>query len=238
MIKLTETRRKRIKSFIKEKPYLVKLYRLRQNKAFFKKRLSVLIKGKNNVINKSSSVLCIGCRIDIIGSNNAIICDDLCLLNKVTFFIRGNNNIIHLKRDVNFFRGGELWIEDNNCRIDVGENTTFEDVHLAVTEDNSRLAIGEDCMFAYGIDIRTGDSHSILNESTLERINSPADVVIGNHVWVAAHCSILKGVKIAKNSVVATRSVVTKKYEESNILIGGVPAKKLKGAITWDRRRL
>ena len=36
------------------------------------------------------------------------------------------------------------------------------DVHIAVTEPGSKVQIGKECMFANDIDIRTGDSHSIL----------------------------------------------------------------------------
>lgn len=230
--------KEKLKNAVKRRPLLVKLHRINQNNAFFKKRLNRIIKGKNNKIKIANSVLFMNSKIDIKGNNNTIFIEDLCLFNKVTFFIRGNNNFIHLKKDVNFFRGGELWIEDNNCSINIGKNTTFEDAHLAVTEDNSKIIIGEDCMFAYGIDVRTGDSHSILNAGTLKRINPAADVVVENHVWVGAHCSILKGSYILNNSVVATRSIVTKKMEESNVILAGIPAKKIKDGITWDRRRL
>lgn len=93
-------------------------------------------------------------------------------------------------------------------------------------------------MFAYDIDIRTGDSHSIIDTLTNERINYAQNIHIGNHVWIASHVSILKGVHIADSSVVATRAVVTRSFEEKNILIGGMPAKKLKENIAWDRQRI
>jgi acetyltransferase-like isoleucine patch superfamily enzyme len=92
-------------------------------------------------------------------------------------------------------------------------------------------------MFANDIDLRTGDSHSIIDSLSSERINYAQDINIGNHVWVASHVSILKGVHISDNSVVATRAVVTKSFQENNILIGGMPAKKIKENINWDRQR-
>ena len=128
-----------------------------------------------------------------------------------------------------------MWIEDNDCEIRIGTRTTFEDVHFSVTEPKSKIIIGEDCMFAYDIDLRTGDSHSIIDSTTMKRINYAKNVEIDNHVWVASHVSILKGVKISPNSVVATRSTVTKIFDKSGVLIGGTPAKVLKENITWDR---
>src|SRR5450759_1692287 len=93
-------------------------------------------------------------------------------------------------------------------------------------------------MFAYDIDLRTGDSHSILDSTTMKRTNYARNVEIADHVWVASHVSILKGVKLLKNTVVATRSVVTKSFEKEGILIGGTPVKVLKEGITWDRKRI
>jgi acetyltransferase-like isoleucine patch superfamily enzyme len=93
-------------------------------------------------------------------------------------------------------------------------------------------------LFAYDIDIRTGDSHSIIDTITNERVNHARDVIIGNHVWVAAHVSILKGSYISDNSVIATRALVTKRFEVPNILIGGIPARKIKSNINWDRKRI
>ncbi|MGS0525300.1 hypothetical protein ACU8V7_09025 [Zobellia nedashkovskayae] len=85
------------------------------------------------------------------------------------------------------------------------KNSTFEDTHLAVTEPSSKVTIGVDCMFANTIDIRTGDSHSIIDIKSNKRINYAKNIIIGNHVWVGAHSSILKGATIADNSIVATR---------------------------------
>lgn len=92
-------------------------------------------------------------------------------------------------------------------------------------------------MFSYDIDIRTGDSHSIINTISNERINYAKDIFIGNHVWVASHVSVLKGVHIFDNSIIASRSVVTKTFKEGNIIIGGIPAKKLKENVNWAKER-
>jgi len=156
----------------------------------------------------------------------------------VIIFISGNHNQIHLSKEVKFNRGGELWIEDENCELYIGMNSTFEDAHIAVTEPNTKIVIGVDCMFANNIDVRTGDSHSIIDAKTNKRINHAKNVIIGDHVWVGAHCSILKGVTLAKNSIVATRSVVTKAFEQEGVLLAGIPAKIVKQDITWDRQRI
>jgi len=111
------------------------------------------------------------------------------------------------------------------------------EVHIAVTEPGSKVSIGEECMFANDIDLRCGDSHSILDAASGERINFAEDIAIGRHVWVASHVIILKGVSIGADSVVAAGSIVTKSCEPGSLLAGN-PAKALKTGITWKRERI
>jgi acetyltransferase-like isoleucine patch superfamily enzyme len=195
------------------------------------------IHGKNNSVIYPHALLSSVC-FDISGNNNTIEIDGGCVLNNVNFYIRGNYHEIKMDKHCRFNGGGSIWFEDNNGSLFIGENSTFENVHLAITEPHSTIKIGKDCMFAYDIDVRTGDSHSIISRTNNERINYAKDVVIDNHVWVGAHCIILKGSFISEDSVVATGSIVTQRYEEKGIIIGGNPAKKIKGHISWDRKRI
>ena len=57
--------------------------------------------------------------------------------------------------------------------------------------------------------------------------NIPSAVHIGRNVWIGSHATILPGVSIGDNAVVAAGAVVTKDVE-SDTLVGGVPAKVLK----------
>lgn len=58
-----------------------------------------------------------------------------------------------------------------------------------------------------------------------EYVNRP--IIIGNNVWIGAHCTILKGVVIHDGAVVAAGSVVTKDVP-ANAVVAGVPAKAIK----------
>jgi acetyltransferase-like isoleucine patch superfamily enzyme len=231
--------KERLKKMVKNHPVIEKSYRVMvSDQKFSDTRITKHVKGRGNVYEIDRSALLFNCTFDIIGSNNTIeICKSV-YLKSVRFIVRGDNNIIRLGQHVRFNGGGSFWVEGNGCRAVIGENTTFEDVHIAVTEPDSSVLIGDDCMFAYDIDLRTGDSHTIIDLATNERINYAQDIVIGNHVWIASHVSVLKGVKISDNSIVATRAVVTKAFPEKNILIGGVPAKKMKENINWDRKMI
>ena len=194
------------------------------------------IKGSNSITYegaKLSSVI-----FDIEGSNNRISIGEECVLKDVVFQIKGNNHSVVIKSNCSFLSGSHIWIEDSDCSLIIEEDSFFGSVHFALTEPGSKITIGRDCILANDIDIRTGDSHSIISQQTGKRINFAQDILIGDHVWIAAHSIILKGVNIADNSIVATGSVVTKSYPTSGIIIGGNPAIQLKEGVTWQRERL
>lgn len=194
------------------------------------------VRGHGNYVVTNLSTLT-GVGVEIFGSGNKIDFGANLKAADLNIYIRGNNNKIIIGDDCRFIKGGDLWIEDDGCEIIIGDSTSFVSTHLAATESKSKILIGKDCMFAYDIDVRTGDSHSILDAGTGKRINYAKDVNIGNHVWVAAHVRILKGVNVLDNCIVGTGSVVTKSYGKSNVIYAGNPAKVIKENISWTRDR-
>jgi acetyltransferase-like isoleucine patch superfamily enzyme len=175
-------------------------------------------------------------RIDIVGADNTIQIGKGSSLSNTLIRIRGDHHRIIIGEGCSY-QGGELWIEDESCTLSIGDHSTVVQAHIAVTEPGSTISIGKDCMFAHGIELRCGDSHSIIDLKSNQRINYAQDIHIGNHVWIATDVLILKGVEIGEDSVVASRALVTKSFP-SNSLIAGSPASVLKEKITWDRKRI
>ena len=56
-------------------------------------------------------------------------------------------------------------------------------------------------------------------------------IKIGNNCFLGARSTILLGVTLADNVIVAAGSVVTKSFDKSNIIIGGNPAREIG---TWE----
>jgi acetyltransferase-like isoleucine patch superfamily enzyme len=193
------------------------------------------IRGQGNAFKTEGAKLS-AVKVDIIGDNNRISIGPGCVLANVYFRIRGSNHQIEFGENCRVSRGAVLWFEDRNGVLQVGSGTTMVEVHIAVTE-NSKVIIGEDCMFANDIDIRTGDSHSVIDTQTGERLNFAGDVLISRHVWIAPHTVVLKGVTIGENSIIATGAVVTKSCE-AGVIIGGNPAKVIKTGVFWKRERV
>jgi len=193
------------------------------------------IRGKGNIF-RAEEVTLNKVELDIIGDYNQIIIGRGSDLTNVCFRLRGSGHRIEFGKNCRVSRGAVLWFEDENGLLQVGSNTTMVEVHIAVTEPGSKVIIGEDCMLANDIDLRTGDSHSVIDVSTGKRLNFPGNIYIDRHVWIAPHSVILKGVNIGEDSIVATGAVVTRSFE-SGVIIGGNPAKIIKVGISWSRAR-
>lgn len=193
------------------------------------------IKGRfgNSIILKAAFIK--KTKIIINGKNNTIVIHPENRLNNCILHISGNNCEILIGKHC-IISHTELWIEDDNGKIEIGYRTTIEGGHIAATEGKS-ISIGEDCMFSHRIEIRNGDSHAIYDTFTNQRVNAAESIFIGNHVWLGADTKILKGAIIGNNSIVATGGIVTGKCDDFNSIYGGVPAKKIKENINWIRER-
>lgn len=87
------------------------------------------------------------------------------------------------------------------------------------------VEIKDDVVISSEVSIVTHD-HSI-NKVIKDKSNLFGKVVIGNNCFVGQRSVLLYGVELADNIIVAAGSVVTKSFKESNIIIGGNPAKKI-----------
>ena len=146
-----------------------------------------------------------------LGKGNVFISDKYCVAPKLRLEFRGNNNQIILGDNVMMKSNCRIMITGNNCSVEIGNGTTFtHNCQLEAQEETTHIIVGEDCMFSKHVLVRTNDSHYIYDAKTGDRTNLPADVHIGNHVWIAAHTTVMKGVTIGDGSVIGYRSVVTK----------------------------
>lgn len=205
------------------------------NKLRYYLRLKKRIKGSNNILS-FYNIFISKSTLNISGNKNSVFIAKSSKIGDLSINILGNNNKLEIEKNC-IIKGGCLWLEGENCHLRIGHNTTIEAAHIAVTENNGKILIGDDCMLSNNIEIRNGDSHSIIDIETSKRINQAENVIIGNHVWVGSGTTILKGVTINDNSIVGTGSIVTNSCLENSI-IAGIPAKVVKQNITWKRERI
>lgn len=165
-----------------------------------------------------------------IPANNTVRLAEGVRLRSLTISIKGENNELIMHEGS--YAVGEIQLHGNNNRIEIGKRTRLTGVLLAVHHGTS-LTIGERCMFATGIDIRTTDSHPIYNAAG-DLINPHKDIVIADKVWLAKDVAVMKGSVIGRNTVVGFRSLVAGKLP-ANSVCAGMPAKVLKEGTSWWR---
>lgn len=192
--------------------------------------------GKTNKIKKNKSLF-YKCKIIIKGKNNIIEFGNMCLFKNMIININGDNNYIKIGQEV-IGKNVDICVEDNSNKLLVDDYTYFAgNIHIAITE-GKKVCIGKKCLFSNSIVIRTGDSHSVLDNSTKKRINVAKDVIINDHVWVTERVLILKGSIISSDTIVASNSVITKQFFNPNVILGGCPTRILKENITWEKDRI
>lgn len=129
------------------------------------------------------------------------------------------------------------------CSFAIGKNGTcsigdFTLVNGALIMAEERIEIGSHCLISWNIGIADSDFHPI--EPAQRLIDAQAlapffkdrpprpklrtmPVIIADNVWIGMNATILKGVTIGENSVVAAGAVVTKSVP-ANVVVAGNPA--------------
>lgn len=143
----------------------------------------------------------------------------------------GKNATLSINGDFIIGQGVRIELFSNSCLTFGGKEKESDS---GITSDTlimayKKIDIGKDFLCAWNIFISDSDWHSIKGQ------NHQEDLIIGNHVWVANSCSILKGSKIGNNNIVASHSKVIKGLYPDDCLIAGSPAKVVRDNINWSR---
>ena len=112
--------------------------------------------------------------------------------------------------------------------IQVGDHCAFNmNVHINASVGGS-IVIGDHCLIGPNVVMRTA-GHRFDDANQLIRMSghNPADIMIGDDVWIGANAVILGGINIGKGAVIGAGAVVTKDIP-SNAVAVGVPAKVLR----------
>lgn len=98
-----------------------------------------------------------------------------------------------------------------------------------------KVVFGDDCFCGWNVSVRDGDGHYIISKDSGEILNHPEEIHIGNHVWLCSDVTVMKGISIADDCVVACNSLVLKSLSESHAIYGGSPAKLIKENVSFIR---
>ena len=131
------------------------------------------------------------------------------------------NSNISIGRNCTFFEGvtffgdGEIVIGDN---VSIGQNT------LIYSSKNGGVIIGDNSQIAAQSYIIDTDHGIAAGDLIRNQPNTVKKIVIGNDVWIAAGCKILKGSVINNGAIIGASSVVKGEIPENAIAVG-IPAK-------------
>jgi len=184
-------------------------------------------------------------------SGNTINASESCKIGDATATFNDKNSRVNIGPRSNI--SGSTFNLGTNSTLTIGEDCKFSGTitvgayssvtignRLSVTRNMSiraveatNVAIGNDCLIATDVILRTTDGHPIYDRDSRERLNASQDIVIKDHVWLADQSIILKGVTCGPSSVVAIRSVVTRDVPPYSI-VAGIPAKVIRDNVVWE----
>jgi acetyltransferase-like isoleucine patch superfamily enzyme len=84
-------------------------------------------------------------------------------------------------------------------------------------QDQGGIVIGDDCLIGHNSVFATLN-HDL--DPAKRTDLHPAPIVVGRNVWIGANVTVLPGVTIGDNAVVAAASVVTKDVPTNTIVVG------------------
>lgn len=199
---------------------------LRKNKFYTKRSLFYIAKCTERRLKKVT--------IKISGENNTLRIGKNCRIQNCEIRLKGRNNTILIGDHV-VFKSGKIYLAGGEGQeITIGNGTTVEGAYL-LSDENASITIGEDCMLATDILIRTGDKHSIVELETGKRVNYSESIMLGKHVWLGRSVQLLKGASLPDNTIVGAGSLVNKKFTDNYTVVAGVPSKVVKHNVNWLR---
>lgn len=118
-----------------------------------------------------------------------------------------------------------LQARNGEARIRIGRRSVLSNNVTVIS--CVAVDIGEECLIGDGVLIVDSDFHHTDPLKRRETPENDAPVSIGDNVWLGSRVTVLKGVSIGRNSVVAAGSVVTRDVPE-NTIVAGNPAKVIR----------
>lgn len=151
---------------------------------------------------------------------------------KITFQLNGTYHPMEVIRDLlsellgykvpETLRVFPPFYSDFGRNIHLGENVFIN--ACCQFQDQGGVWIGDGCLIGHNVVFATLN-HDLKPDK--RQICLPKSIELGKNVWIGSNATILSGVKIGDNAVVAAGAVVNKDVK-ANSIVGGVPAKFIK----------
>lgn len=132
---------------------------------------------------------------------------------------------IHVKKHVRIHPSVSIRNANN---VWLGYDTRITKGSIIWAGEHASITIGDNVLIGPYVQFHaTNHGHKLSSGPMTYQERIEKDIKIGNDVWIGGGSVILSGVSLADGIIVAANSAVTKSFIEDNIIIGGVPAKKI-----------
>jgi acetyltransferase-like isoleucine patch superfamily enzyme len=129
---------------------------------------------------------------------------------------------IHAAKDVRIHATASI---RNAQNVYVGKNSHINHHCCIWAGEHSKIVLGDNLLMGPGVCIFSGNHSTVKGEPMTFQARKEESIVIGDDVWLGAHCVVTAGTQIANGVVVAAGAVVTRSITQEGVIVGGVPAK-------------
>jgi acetyltransferase-like isoleucine patch superfamily enzyme len=195
----------------------------------FKKMIALLRSVKILSITKAKKKVFLGKFVEFFNKKNIVIGNNVNIGDFVKLYALGKKPL-RIGNNVNIGSFSQVVISttfnDLGEYIDIGNNVGIGE--FSYLGGAGGLEIGDDTIIGQYFSAHP-ENHNYVNKDLLIReqgVNRKG-IKIGSNCWLGSKVTILDGVTIGDNCIIAAGAVVTKSFPD-NVVIGGVPAKILK----------
>ena len=138
--------------------------------------------------------------------------------------------VIHGKSHHSFGAGCSVLVK-KGAVLEIGNNFGCTgDTRVWV---HKKVTIGENNLWSFGCTVMDGDDHKIYDEDH-NLLNDDKPIAFGDNIWMGCNCTILKGVTIPSNCIIAAGSMITAgKIIEGERKIISSNGKVLRDNVVW-----
>lgn len=185
----------------------------------------------NRILINKDKIVMNNSKIIISGKDNIVFIEDGCSLLNTTININGNGNLVYLSKSRhNIILGLNMY---NNSTCYIGKEVYFNGTLNVILSEEKNFFVGSDCLFSFGIWVRTADPHLIYDADSKVRINPSKSILVGEHCWIGQGAMLLKGSVVGSGSIVGGGAVLAKTVGNNEVYAGN-PAKKIKENVFWS----
>ena len=144
--------------------------------------------------------------------------------------------------------GNAKWYVNNGARlfyntvIEIKDNAVLNTKYFGANGGSvivcaKEINIGEDVMLGRNNIIYDSDFHQTFDNKM--RPGKFAEAVnIEDHVWLTNNVTVLKGVRIGRDSIVTGQTLIRKDFPEDSIIAGGASGKVVAKCNGWSRKKI